>query len=450
MESGLSDDHQGMLVSFMEITACDSTDKARQFLQVTNWQLEEAIQLFYVGSDGSGAASTSVLPSSETTTTLPPESSNDTKALKSEDEDNVRPPLPVKREALYADSFIYGNRRPGYPSHQPNPVVAFRNFADEAKHVDVWDSNRAASSTSEGSRDNLASLYRPPFDLMYQGTFEQAKLEAARVGKWLIVNLQSTKEFSSHMLNRDTWSNEAVAQTISTGFIFWQIYDDTSEGKKVCTYYNLVNIPVVLVIDPITGQKMRSWCGMVEPEHLLEDLIPYMDKGPKDHHIAHPCKRMRENAQNGALKSAASLADNPNEEDEDVLKALAASLEDVKRPALPSDEDKKPEKEQEPEVPKSAKPLYPVLPDEPKCDSSLLCKILVRLPDGQRFRRNFLRTDSIQLLWSFCCSILKEAESRPFHLTQAIPGASKHLDFNSNQSFEEAGLSNSMISLTWE
>lgn len=34
MESGLSEDHQGMLVSFMEITACDSTDKARQFLQV--------------------------------------------------------------------------------------------------------------------------------------------------------------------------------------------------------------------------------------------------------------------------------------------------------------------------------------------------------------------------------------------------------------------------------
>ena len=48
------------------------------------------------------------------------------------------------------------------------------------------------------------------------------------------------------------------------------MYDDTSEGKKVCTYYKLDSIPVVLVVDPITGQKMRSWCGMVQPESLLE------------------------------------------------------------------------------------------------------------------------------------------------------------------------------------
>lgn len=49
-----------------------------------------------------------------------------------------------------------------------------------------------------------------------------------------------------------------------------QVYDDTTEGQKVCTYYKLESIPVVLVIDPITGQKMRSWNGMVQPERLLE------------------------------------------------------------------------------------------------------------------------------------------------------------------------------------
>lgn len=29
-------------------------------------------------------------------------------------------------------------------------------------------------------------------------------------------------------------------------------------------------MPVVLIIDPITGQRMRSWNGMVQPECLLE------------------------------------------------------------------------------------------------------------------------------------------------------------------------------------
>ena len=83
--------------------------------------------------------------------------------------------------------------------------------------------------------------------------FLQAKDTAAAQDKWLLINLQSTKEFSSHMvgclsslfgdnyfilygwtkflvfvycflkLNRDTWANEAVSQTISTNFIFWQV-----------------------------------------------------------------------------------------------------------------------------------------------------------------------------------------------------------------------------------
>lgn len=38
----------------------------------------------------------------------------------------------------------------------------------------------------------------------------------------------------------------------------------------MCTYYKLDSIPVVMVIDPVTGQKMRSWRGMIQPENLLE------------------------------------------------------------------------------------------------------------------------------------------------------------------------------------
>lgn len=65
---------------------------------------------------------------------------------------------------------------------------------------------------------------------------------------------------------------------LNLDFFFWinclvyllQVYHDTSEGKKVCTYYKTGSVPVVLVIDPITGQKMRSWSGMVHPDRLLE------------------------------------------------------------------------------------------------------------------------------------------------------------------------------------
>ena len=48
------------------------------------------------------------------------------------------------------------------------------------------------------------------------------------------------------------------------------VYQDTGEGRKVCTYYHLVSVPAILLIDPITGQKMRGWSGMVYPDSLLE------------------------------------------------------------------------------------------------------------------------------------------------------------------------------------
>ncbi|KAE8729210.1 Plant UBX domain-containing protein 7 [Hibiscus syriacus] len=204
--------------------------------------------------------------------------------------EEVRPPLPVVREALYGDASLYGL---GFPHQQSGSSIDFRNFDEEMKRPRVWESDEGSSSTVDAPRDNLASLYRPPFNLMFQGPFEKAKAAASVEDKWLLVNLQSSKEFSSHMLNRDIWGNEAVSQTVRTNFIFWQVYDDTSEGRKVCTYYKLDLVPVVLIIDPITGQKMRSWCGMVQPESLLEDLIQFMDGGPMDYHETLSHKRPR-------------------------------------------------------------------------------------------------------------------------------------------------------------
>ncbi|MCL7042393.1 hypothetical protein MKW94_020184 [Papaver nudicaule] len=94
--------------------------------------------------------------------------------------------------------------------------------------------------------------------------------------------------------------------------------------------------------------------------------------------------------------------------------------------------------------------IYPALPEEPEVEKTLLCRIGVRLPDGRRIQRRFLKTDPVQLLWSYCSSQLGEAKSRPFHLTVAIPGASSTLDYECKQTFEESGLSNSMISVTWD
>ncbi|CAH8353876.1 unnamed protein product [Eruca vesicaria subsp. sativa] len=458
-----SSDQQRLISSFLEIAVGQTSETARQFLEATSWKLEEAVQLFYVGGEGGILPSgTNTQPNVVEDHPMAAETGNE--RMQNDVDDEVRAPLPVVRETLYGDSMYYGATRVGNSGRAPASLIAFRNFSEEPKSPGIWEPDEGAASSASGSasapetasapRDSLASLYRPPFHLMLHGSFEQAKATSSSQDKWLLVNLQSTTEFSSHMLNRDTWANEAVSQTIKANFIFWQVYDDTTEGRKVCTYYKLESIPVVLVIDPTTGQKMRMWSGMVEPETLLEDLVPFMDGGPREHFASLSKKRPR-----GSFSLAPHLKPkevvSKNEEEEELQRALAASLEDKDmkessddKPAITPDE----EVAVEAVTTTVVLPTFPPLPEEPKGgDRSVQCRVGIRLPNGQRLQRNFLKTDSIQLLWSFCYSQLEESErKKPLKLTQAIPGESKTLEYESNLTLEQSGVANSMISATWE
>ncbi|BBN17342.1 UBX domain-containing protein 7 [Marchantia polymorpha subsp. ruderalis] len=474
-----ADDEQERIQQFMEI-AGEPANLARQFLQATSWHLEEAIQLYFAGGSeavglAAAAAPAAAVPSTSAPDSSPPpdlapapvvrapESPKDTIG-----ENYVRPPLPVKREVLYEDIFQLRAHRMAQTPNQPTSVDAFRNFEDEANQRATWGAMEASNSASPGlggMKDSLAALYRPPFDLMFQGTFEQAKSEAARQGKWLLVNLQSTKEFSSYTLNRDTWAHEAVKETVSMSFVFWQVYDDTEEGRKVCTYYKLNTMPTTLVLDPLTGQKMRAWEGMIMPDRLLEDLVPYLDRGPMEKQLPAipPQKRPRESAKKLIeIPRDAEVEKAEMDEEEELRRALAASLEDASAPVSEGKDSTQEAKAEgsasacgaeeqrvsEATVPKLR--TYPILPEEPAANNTAACRVAVRLPDGKRAQRRFLRSDPIQNLWSFCCSQVPEAaQGRSFRLSQAIPGGTP-FNFNDVTSIHEAGLGNAMIAMTWD
>ena len=63
----------------------------------------------------------------------------------------------------------------GHRSQEASSMIAFRNFEEEMRRPGVWESEQAAVSTAtaESARDNLASLYRPPFRLMFNGPFDK-------------------------------------------------------------------------------------------------------------------------------------------------------------------------------------------------------------------------------------------------------------------------------------
>lgn len=88
------------------------------------------------------------------------------------------------------------------------------------------------------------------------------------------------------------------------------------------------------------------------------------------------------------------------DEDEELARAVAASLEESKEVIEASDAsddmaEAEPEVENEPSL--NIKPDYPPLPEEPTGSRELLCRVAIRLPNNRRIQRNFLHTDPIKV-----------------------------------------------------
>lgn len=88
------------------------------------------------------------------------------------------------------------------------------------------------------------------------------------------------------------------------------------------------------------------------------------------------------------------------DEDEELARAVAASLEGSKEVAEESDatddmDEAEPEEDNEPSL--NIKLEYPPLPEEPTGSRDLLCRVAIRLPNNRRIQRNFLHTDPIKV-----------------------------------------------------
>ena len=86
----------------------------------------------------------------------------------------------------------------------------------------------------------------------------QAKREAKRSLKWILVNIQSHLEFDCLCLNRDTWVDENVKEIIEANFIFFQRGHTSSDGKTFMNRYHvaLEALPHCNILDPRTGLSM--------------------------------------------------------------------------------------------------------------------------------------------------------------------------------------------------
>jgi hypothetical protein len=147
-----------------------------------------------------------------------------------------------EEQAQIEAAMALSSRSPGHPSKSSNAEEsAAAQDAENLAHAtgrpggntSLSDTLGESDVSRTGTKDLLAELFQPPFDIMMRSTFEAAKAAAQGKKKWVLVNIQSDKVFASLQLNRDTWSDALVKDFVRDACIFWQQLYNNEEGNKV-------------------------------------------------------------------------------------------------------------------------------------------------------------------------------------------------------------------------
>ena len=72
------------------------------------------------------------------------------------------------------------------------------------------------------------------------------------------MNIQDNDNFSSHRLNRDTWSDKTVTAIVHSNFVFWQRGSTSLDGRDYLNKYKVAVscLPRISILDPRTGAEL--------------------------------------------------------------------------------------------------------------------------------------------------------------------------------------------------
>ena len=113
-------------------------------------------------------------------------------------------------------------------------------------------------------------------------SLEDARARAERESRWLICHVRSSGDIASRMLDRDVWASPMISAIVDPAFEVYHVEARTEEGRKVLNFYQLSDPPVILVVDPITGQLMKQFRAPIEADRFVELLVDYLENKPGD------------------------------------------------------------------------------------------------------------------------------------------------------------------------
>lgn len=289
-------------------------------------------------------------------------------------------------------------------------------------------------------------IYEPPRHLSFPGSFQEIKALCKEEKKWLLVNIQSHNEFSSHMLNRDTWTDETIESILRSSFMFWQRGHTSDEGRMFMSTYQMTeaDLPNVSIIDSRTGARILTLKGFISPDDLSILLMEFLEANSVDGTDA-PTVRHIDTTKWKNRDGTASESTSP-------IPVEEVSVIPEEEPAAKIELDFQYDDTENAETGEStgreSQPItrgFGAPPNEPNPNEDAI-KISLKLPSGGKpLVHRFYRTDTVRQLYAFVDVV--EGQGRSFDLLSSFPVTS--LFDKMNQTLEEASLAGSQIIMRW-
>nr|CAH0106701.1 unnamed protein product [Daphnia galeata] len=460
MDRELSPQNTEKLVQFQELSGIDDLDRCIGILERHNWDVETAIH-DHLGLDPREMA--------QTVREVPvfPLQNGQPSVHRPLIPQNIHRPQPVdsvfQRTMTYffnpflddnTGLFPLPNRRPyGFTgwllflSSLPLRVmmVTFYQITRFVFRI-IRPENRPAVTDPTGNVISFIQEYNETFGdqhpTFYPGTYSQVLNEAKKDLKFLLVYLHCNDHQDTNKFCRQTLCNPLVMEFINSNCLMWACSVNSLEGYRVSQALRENTYPFLAII--VQREFRMTVVGRIEgfigPEALVERLRTTISDN-EAFLVAARADR-EERSFNQALRL---------EQDEAYLESLRADQEKEekkRRERLLEEERLKEireielaEERKKEEMIRRKQEAVNLIPPEPAADEAGICRILIRLPRGQKLERRFHR--SIHTLRDLYYFILAHPDS-PYQFEMATSFPKRTLpwqpDMDTYPTLAEVGL----------
>ncbi|KAJ8324710.1 hypothetical protein BDV3_004874 [Batrachochytrium dendrobatidis] len=441
------------LINFIEITGADF-ETAQRYIEFAQGDAEAAVTLYLESGSSLDTHQSTIntTPISNAPQRMAHTNAEPAVYVGSESTHHNPDPIPARRSILIGDDTedgnvvdtsyqVRGRAYRSYPNYSTDETSRepFRNIGQET----IRETTNA--NTSDSRQDRLAILFQPPLDIMFQGSFDEARNLARKTGKWLMVAIHDPSEFACQAMNRDLWRNPTVKDLVRENFVFVQFGSQSSEGKMHINFYPIENYPYIGIIDPLTGERIKLWRVQIDPSAFMVEVVEFMDRY-QTHLSNEPTSSAAisglNSASNPTTKQSSKIIDLTEEEQLNL--AISASLGEAKTGnrdmanttsnlnvmPLPSKDD-----------PKYALAVFKQIDAvpyvEPTGSPDTITRIQFRLPNGQKSVYRFLKSDLVRRLFESIKAAHPEI-TQSFELLHFRDTLLRKMD----QTIEQAGLVN--------